>query len=334
MELMTMQGGREMELMTIGEVSSRFRISARMLRYYEKEGLVKSTREEGYAYRMYEPEAVKRIQQIIILRKLQIPVKQIRCMMEGNREEAVSILKRKIRDLDESEASLHTMKKGLEKLVKLLCEDTFAQSHLDCIQECSVVEFTNSLPLEKHHLKEERKTSVAKEMVEKGKCVRIVQLPPCTVAAYQFTGKNPEEAAGEVMDRFIRSVGLYEKKPDARLFGFNNCGLKPESETYGYEEWVTIPDDMEVAAPLVKKHFKGGLYAAYTIDFPDFHEWDFVVKWAKENEIYQADYREGTEKNMGGCMEEYRNSVYSSHMGWPENGIDGQVDLLIPVKRR
>ncbi|MDE7248724.1 MAG: effector binding domain-containing protein [Lachnospiraceae bacterium] len=315
-----------MDQMTIGKVSSMFQISARMLRYYEKIGLIESMRKEGYAYRVYNTDAVRRVQQIIILRKLQIPLKQIRCMMEGNKEEAIRILEARIRDMNENVKTVHAMKKALEKLLELLYEDASDENYMDFVKEDTIVELTEFLPLEKHHLKGERKMSIAKEMVEKGNCVRIVLLPPCTVASYQFAGEDPEETVGEVMDMFIRSSRLYEIKPDARLFGFNNPEPQPGSDYHGYEDWVTIPDNMEVSAPLMKKHFAGGLYAAYTINFPDFYEWNFLKEWVKNSEKYQEDYRD--------YMEEHLNWVYSSHMGWPENGIDGKIDLLLPIKPR
>ena len=85
--------------------------------------------------------------------------------------------------------------------------------------------------------------SEAKEMVKKEDNVRMVLLPPCTVAAYQYIGENPEEKVG---------------------------------------------DDMEVPEPLVKKHFNGGLYAAYTIKFPDFFEWKFLTEWVEKSELYEA----------------------------------------------
>lgn len=176
--------------------------------------------------------------------------------------------------------------------------------------------------------------SIVKEMVEKESCVRIVLLPPYTVASYQFTGDAPEEVVGEVMCAFIRSSKLYEKKPDARLFGFNHPDPEPGSDYHGYEDWVTIPDDMEVPAPLVKKHFPGGLYAAYAINFPDFHEWKFLVKWVENNETYQANYHDRARKDMGGCLEEHLNWVYCAHMGWPDKGIGGKLDLLLPIKLR
>lgn len=63
-----------MDHMTIGEVSSTLQISARMLRYYEKMGLIESTRKENYAYRIYDAEAVRKVRQIITLRKKELPL--------------------------------------------------------------------------------------------------------------------------------------------------------------------------------------------------------------------------------------------------------------------
>lgn len=79
-----------MELITISEVSKNFRVSTRTLRYYEQIGLLKSTKKEGYAYRVYDEEAILRIQQIIILRKLHISLKQIGNILED--EETVTVI--------------------------------------------------------------------------------------------------------------------------------------------------------------------------------------------------------------------------------------------------
>ena len=64
-----------MDLQTVSDISKKYGISSRMLRYYEQSGLITSKRKEGYAYRVYDDPAIKRLQQVIILRKLQIPVK-------------------------------------------------------------------------------------------------------------------------------------------------------------------------------------------------------------------------------------------------------------------
>ena len=45
------------ELVKIKELSSRYEISARTLRYYEDMGLIISTRKDDYAYRLYDETA-------------------------------------------------------------------------------------------------------------------------------------------------------------------------------------------------------------------------------------------------------------------------------------
>ena len=54
-----------MELTTISTLSERFGISTRTLRYWEQMGLIASERLPDYAYRVYRPETVERIAQMI-----------------------------------------------------------------------------------------------------------------------------------------------------------------------------------------------------------------------------------------------------------------------------
>ena len=326
-----------MSQLTIREVSTRFQISARMLRYYEKMGMLTSTRKPDYAYRAYEESAILRLQQIIILRKLQIPLKKIRIILDGTKEDALQIVREQLQAMEGYTASLQTKKQILEKLALLLEKDTplpEPAQQQSLLLTPAILSLADLLPLEKHQLKEEQLMSTQKEqkdLVEKDSCVRLVQLPPYTVAAYQFEGDEPEEQASKVMNEFICSSRLYEHKPDARLFGFNNPDPRPDDGAHGYEYWVTIPEAMEVPAPLVKKQFSGGLYAAYPISFPDFHEWKFLTEWVARNEQYQENYQD---TGMGGCLEEHLNWVYAIHTGQTENGITGKLDLLLPIQPR
>ena len=48
------------ELIKIRELSVKYDISARALKYYEDMGLISSTRSKDHAYRMYDEAAVKR----------------------------------------------------------------------------------------------------------------------------------------------------------------------------------------------------------------------------------------------------------------------------------
>ena len=261
----------------------------------------------------------------MLLRRLQMPLKRIRVIMDGSAREAAGMVQEQIADMERNLASMGTIRTALGRLRELLGE---ADSTADRAWERVLEDMAGLLALERYKLN----GSALCPASEKEKQIRIVLLPPCTVASFRYFGENPEEKVGSVMDRFIRGEGLYEKKPDSRLFGFNPADGEGDDRSYSYENWVTIPEDLEVPAPLAKKRFAGGLYAAYAIRFPDFQEWDFLKSWAKNNDRYRARPWEDGAGDLEGCLEEHYNWVYSAHVGWPRQGIDGSVDLLLPIQ--
>lgn len=327
-----------MEL-TISQVTQSFDVTPRMLRHYEKMGLITPFHKEDYAYRCYDGEAVKRLQLIVVLRKLRIPLKKIAVILnDGGSLKTLEILRENIAELDGEIKSLETVRSALNMFVSRLDGSIRAKARLDLLGDTELMETVNALSLSKTTLKE--KTNMndlnqANENLNKNLNVRIVLLPPFTVASNHVIGKDPEETVGDLMDKFIRESRLYEIKPDSRYFGFNhpNPGIL-EDGIHGYEVWATIPDDMDVPAPMVKKHFDGGLFAALTIKFPEFQYWGELENWVKNSPEYDLNYSEQGLEIMGGCLEEHLNWVYSAHMGWPENGIDGQLDLLLPIKKK
>lgn len=327
-----------MKMMTISEVSRTFNVTPRMLRYYEKIGLLCSTRVDDYAYRVYDEDALRRLQYIIVSRKLRIPLKEAASVLSApERMRLAEIFQKSIIELDDEITALNTIRDALKIILSRLNHGNEAVLRLDRLCDADVIKTIEPLTPAKFKFKEVRpmdSLNKANEALNKLKRVRIVMLPPCTVASYHYVGDNPEETAGDAVDKFVRESGLYELKPDARMFGFNHPNPSPDRQYHGYEVWVTIPDDMEVPAPLVKKKFKGGMYAAHTIAFPDFNEWELLCKWAEESDKYEADWSKEGDEIMGGCLEEHLNWVYSSHMGWPENGIDGYIDLLLPVRMK
>lgn len=64
-------------LVKIRDMTARYDLSARTLRYYEDIGPIKSTRSDDYAYRLYDEANAKRLEQILILRRLNISIKDI-----------------------------------------------------------------------------------------------------------------------------------------------------------------------------------------------------------------------------------------------------------------
>lgn len=125
------------ELVKIRDMALKYDLSARTLRYYEDMGLIESIRSEDYAYRLYDEANVKRLEQILILRKLNISIKDIQRIFQAPGSGTVlEVLGRKVNDIDEEISLLHELKEivlefisqiesvdfGRESDVKLLYE--------------------------------------------------------------------------------------------------------------------------------------------------------------------------------------------------------------------
>ncbi len=321
------------EIQTITQVTKAFGISTRMLRYYEEIGLLESERIEGYAYRAYGPAARARLRQILFLKKLRIPLRQIATLLESaDARRAVEIVEENISKIDEEAQSLATVRAVLARFRTLL----LALPRAEALSEESLADLVApiALPNEKREDMDMEKLDKASERLAQltDRDVRIVYLPPATVAAYQYEGDEPEWHVNRVVDGFVRETRLPEIKPDVRHYGFNAPNPVDETNAHGYEMWVTVPDDMDVPAPLCKKSFPGGLYAARAIPFGAFEEWDRLFNWVTQSEKYA--YRGNWDgKNMFGCLEEHINYVNHYMLNNPEpEGM--QLDLLIPVREK
>jgi len=329
------------QIRTVTEVSKKLRISSRMLRYYEGVGLIESQRVAGYAYRVYDEVAINRLRQIIILRKLRVPVKQISEIFKNDDAiSVVEIFERNISKLDDEITALSTIKSILSGLVQGLSEKANVRLQLDYLSDSSVFVLMDSITFSKNILQEEKNMNELEKANEAlnnltDKEVRIVYLPPSNVAAYQYIGDEPEIHVGRVMDQFVRESGLAKVKPDLRHYGFNSPD-PDETGYHGYEMWVTIPEGFEVPKPLVKKRFEGGIYGAHMIVMGAFEEWGKLFEWVGSSEKYEyrADTSKGSE-NMNGLLEEYLN--YYTRVALSEIEIqdaDTQLDLLIPIQAK
>ncbi len=330
-----------MEHLTITQVAARYDVTPRMLRHYEKLGLLTPCRREDYAYRTYDEEALRRLQQIILLRKLRLPLQDIAVVLtDAACVRSVEIVRQHIQAMNDEIVSLEKVRDVLTMLLSRLQACTQRKITLDALGDATLHQVIQQLTVSKNKLKERvnmEELDKANETLNQSLPVRILQLPPCTVASCHFIGPDPETKVQAVMSRFVRESHLYEKKPDARMMGFNhpNPGVLPDGG-HGYEVWVTIPEDMALPAPLEKKQFAGGLYAAMTIHFPEFHRWLDLIRWGQdERNAFALEWR-GDETTMGGCLEDHLNWVYSAHLGFPEDSPlgDAQIDLLLPVKKR
>ena len=114
------------ELIKIREMSLQYGISARALKYYEEMGLITSTRSDDYAYRLYDDTAVQRLEQILILRKLNISIKDIqRIFSTAGSEVVLEVLGKKIDAIDEEVSLLHELKEIVLEFVRQIEQADF-----------------------------------------------------------------------------------------------------------------------------------------------------------------------------------------------------------------
>ena len=69
--------------MKINEVEAAVGVTKKNIRFYEEEGLIHPGREPGNGYRSYSAADVERLRRIKLLRKLDVPLAEIRQMLEG-----------------------------------------------------------------------------------------------------------------------------------------------------------------------------------------------------------------------------------------------------------
>ncbi len=81
---------------TVKEVSEITGVSIRTLRYYDEIGLLKPTQLTAAGYRLYDNKALEKLQQIMFFRELEIPLTDIKKIMENpayDREQILSTQK-------------------------------------------------------------------------------------------------------------------------------------------------------------------------------------------------------------------------------------------------
>ena len=65
-------------MMTVNEVSKLAGVSIRTLQYYDKIGLLKPAEYTESGYRLYDDSAIERLQQILLFKELEFPLKDIK----------------------------------------------------------------------------------------------------------------------------------------------------------------------------------------------------------------------------------------------------------------
>lgn len=98
-------------MMTVKEVSKLSGVSIRTLQYYDKMGLLSPAERTAAGYRLYGAKEMERLQQILLFRELEFPLKEIKAILSDPGFDRDAAL--------ENQIELLTLKK--EHLENLLC---------------------------------------------------------------------------------------------------------------------------------------------------------------------------------------------------------------------
>ncbi len=97
-------------MMTVKRVSDLTGVSVRTLQYYDKIGLLSPTELTDAGYRLYDDTALERLQQILLFRELEFPLKEIKAILDSPNFDGKKALSQQIELLE-------LKKKHLENLI-------------------------------------------------------------------------------------------------------------------------------------------------------------------------------------------------------------------------
>ncbi len=321
-------------------MSKEFSISTRTLRYYEQIGLITPIKNKDYVYRSYDAEALARLRQIIVLRKLRIPLKKIADILQSaDARVAVEAFERNLIEIEDEMTALSTIRSVIKAFLEHLniVDPIFALP-----DDENLLDIVDSLTISKFNFKEDKSMEQLTQASEKlskleDKDVRIVYLPPMVVAAAYASGEGCEGKAGMMIKQFVNESGLLKIKPDARCFGFDCSEGTADigQPSHVYEMWVSVPEDMQIPSPLIRRVFKGGLYAAHVLRSWDFEDWRLLGEWVNKSQKYENDWNAprwtSLETVSGQGFEETLDFYHYVQTGQME---DLQLDLLFPIKKK
>lgn len=309
-----------MELIKITDLTTELSISSRTLRYYEQTGLIQSVRQPFEKYRFYDRENIERIKQILVLRKMQIPIKDIINIYE--RQDMTVLVESFVTRIN----SIDNEMEALGELKAIINE--FLQAMLK-----SGVKHISALPLLYERLDtqlkaQEEEGSKAKTSFQKLGDIsdrisapidlNIVDLPPMRVLSSNFKESGISDVDG-FWDWMGRNRIPFGSPGSHKLFEYQ----KDNVQTVIIQQ---IERDFLNGSPYSDYEFEGGLFAVGSIyaedDIAAFHQ--RMINSFDANPYYEVDYRHGGQLRHESLAE----SVISS------DSRREKINLFLPVKRR
>lgn len=318
-------------LIKITDVSSKYDITARTLRYYEDMGLLASTRSDDYAYRMYDEKAVRRLEQILILRKLNISIKDIQRVFETSGSEVVlEVLEKKAEKIDDEIALLNELKEIVLDFIQKIEQVNFADNSdikllYDKAKEVETQLISSDYIGKPSNIN--RLIEVTAKLDKKVPDVMVVRLPKFKAVSTGVQSWDDMFKPGGYMYQLWQKTHLYQEV----IFDCFDFLISREDKA----EWICAVKegvtDADVA-PFRLIDITGGIYAmAVSIDEDDESLQkveEKVGRWI-DNTNFELDKSRGVMFNMPYLYEDGRDPIYKGI----EKGLGyKQMQRYFPIK--
>ena len=308
-----------MDLMRINEVVDVYGISSRTLRYYEQVGMLWSSHPNNKSQRYYDTDALERLKQIIVLRKLQIPIKDIVTIYKSESTTAlIQAFVDKLESLDGEITALSELRHVVDDFLhKMLMNGIKKISAITLLYEETEKRL---VPSEKSEdLTFEKLSEISREALRLHD-VRIIRLPPMRFLTSRLKTGHAANLDGGNMQNLFSEYGFL---PDP---GLRNCFYRKEPS----DEWIMlmkVPDNFENTNEYIVEFFPGGLFVVACTFMEDLDDTFILLRdWVKSSEQYEID----TDEEGKIC----RNEMIEEILPWDiANKFNRyQQDVFIPIK--
>ena len=210
-------------MMTVKEIAELTGISARTLHYYDEIGLFVPTSKSEAGYRLYDDKALETLQQILFFREFDIPLKEIKAVMENpdlDRNQILQMQRKmlmvKKERIERLIASIDDMLKGDNRMDFTVFDETEIHTMYDSLveqmndeQKKIFIEHYGSLESFKEHFLK----NAATEKVQKS-FAKIVEWYGSKESALEATKTS---LGSEVMTAYQKRIGNIQKKLASKL---------------------------------------------------------------------------------------------------------------------
>lgn len=240
---------------TVKEISELTGISARTLHYYDEIGLFKPTDKNEAGYRLYDDKALETLQEILFFREFDIPLKEIKSVMENPALDRNQILRMQRKMLVAKKERLERLIASMDDILKGDNKMDFAVFNKEEIEEMFQA-MTEHMPAELrktaveefggvNEWKEHYIQTVSSEEMQRN-YAKVVEWYGGK-EAYLSAVKNP--VSKEVVESYNRRVdAVLRKLMDKKGYAPDSFEVKEAVAEYGFvmKQFTQIKEEKEM----------------------------------------------------------------------------------------